>query len=88
MRFPLSQPEQVGQPEQPKQTERSGQPDHPVQAQAEHRQFVKGQRVCDLSAPARFGKIKLVGVQVSEVEWDDGKLQYVTNRFLLAEEGQ
>ena len=39
-------------------------------------------RVYDIVAPGRHGKIIQRGEEVSEVRWDDGVVQYVTNEFL------
>lgn len=39
-------------------------------------------RVYDVVAPGRHGKVIRPGEQVSEVRWDDGVVQYVTNEYL------
>ena len=39
-------------------------------------------RVYEVCNPERFGKVVKRGEEVSEVRWDDGRLQYVTNEYL------
>jgi hypothetical protein len=41
-----------------------------------------GERVYDLGSVGRHGTIITKGSEVSEVRWDDGRTQFVTNEYL------
>jgi hypothetical protein len=42
----------------------------------------QSRRVSDAAANGRYGTVRKGGPEVSEVEWDDGKRQHITNEFI------
>ena len=43
-------------------------------------------RVYEVGNPKRLGRVVKKGVEVSEVLWEDGRYQYVTNEYLKTTE--